>query len=138
YKLSQGRLHIKVFNGGELIPPLEVFDAVSSGTAEIGSSASYYWAGKSSATQLFSAVPFGMNAQQLQAWIEFGGGYELWSELYAKFNLVPFYAGNTGMQMGGWFNKSIEKPEDLKGVKMRIPGLGGKVFERAGGTVVLS
>ncbi len=138
YKLSHGRLHIKVFNGGELIPPLEVFDAVSSGTAEIGSSASYYWAGKSSATQLFSAVPFGMNAQQLQAWIEFGGGYELWSELYAKFNLVPFYAGNTGMQMGGWFNKSIEKPEDLKGVKMRIPGLGGKVFERAGGTVVLS
>ena len=115
-----------------------MFDAVSSGTAEIGSSASYYWAGKSSATQLFSAVPFGMNAQQLQAWIEFGGGYELWEELYAQFNLVPFYAGNTGMQMGGWFNKSIDKPEALKGVKMRIPGLGGKVFERAGGTVVLS
>lgn len=137
-QLSNGRLKIKVFNGGELIPPLEVFDAVSSGTAEIGSSASYYWAGKSSATQYFSAVPFGMNAQQLQAWIEFGGGYELWSELYDRFNLIPFYAGNTGMQMGGWFNKPINTPTDLKGIKMRIPGLGGKVFERAGGTVVLS
>jgi TRAP-type mannitol/chloroaromatic compound transport system substrate-binding protein len=138
YQLSHGQIKIKVYHAGELIPAFEVFDAVSSGAAEMGNSASYYWAGKSSGAQFFSSVPFGMNAQQLQSWLQFGGGMELWRDLYASFNLVPFYAGNTGVQMGGWFNKKVFLPSDLKGLKMRIPGLGGKVFERAGGTVVLS
>jgi TRAP-type mannitol/chloroaromatic compound transport system substrate-binding protein len=136
--LTNGQIKIKVYHAGELIPAFEVFDAVSSGAAEIGNSASYYWAGKNSATQFFSSVPFGMNAQQLNSWLYYGGGLDLWRELYADFNLVPFYAGNTGVQMGGWFNRQVNTPADLKGLKMRIPGLGGKVFERAGGTVVLS
>jgi TRAP-type mannitol/chloroaromatic compound transport system substrate-binding protein len=137
-QLSHGQIKIKVYHAGELIPAFEVFDAVSSGAAEMGNSASYYWAGKSSGAQFFSSVPFGMNAQQLQSWLQFGGGMDLWRKLYAAYNLVPFYAGNTGVQMGGWFNKRVLTPSDLKGLKMRIPGLGGKVFERAGGTVVLS
>jgi TRAP-type mannitol/chloroaromatic compound transport system substrate-binding protein len=78
-----------------------------------------------------------MNAQQLTAWLVNGGGYELWKELYADFGLIPIPGGNTGVQMGGWFNKKIEQPEDLNGLKMRIPGLGGQVLERAGGAAVL-
>ena len=137
-KMSAGRMKITVYGGGELVPALEAFDAVSSGAAEMASGASYYWAGKSQATQFFSTVPFGMSAQQMNAWLYAGGGYELWKELYAEFNLVPFVAGNTGVQMGGWFNKEINSMDDLKGLKMRIPGLGGKVLEKAGGTAVIS
>lgn len=136
-KMSAGRIEIKVYGGGELVPALEVFDNVSAGTAEMGCGASYYWAGKSAAAQYFCAVPFGMNAQQMAAWLLSGGGYELWKEVYAKFNLVPLFGGNTGVQMGGWFNKEINAPEDLKGLKMRMPGLGGKVLEKAGGAAVL-
>lgn len=136
--MSNGRLDIKVYGGGELIPALEVFDAVSSGSAEMGSGAAYYWAGKSPATQFFASVPFGMNAQQINAWLLGGGGMKLWEELYAKFNLIPMAGGNTGVQMGGWFNKEINTIDDLKGLKMRIPGLGGKVLGKAGGTAVLS
>lgn len=136
--LSAGRLTIKVYGGGELVPALEAFDAVSSGTAEIASGVSYYWAGKAAAAQFFASVPFGMNAQQVNSWIISGGGMELWKELYAGFNLVPMLAGNTGVQTGGWFNKAINTIDDLKGLKMRIPGLGGKVLEKAGGSAVLS
>ena len=136
-EMSGGRLDIKVFGGGELVPALEVFDAVSQGVAECASGAAYYWAGKSPAFQFFGAVPFGMNAQQINAWLK-SGGMELWEELYAKFNLIPFPAGNTGVQAGGWFNKEINSIDDFKGLKMRIPGLGGKVLEKAGGTAVLS
>ena len=138
HKMSAGRIEIKVYGGGELVPPLEVFEAVSSGAAEVGHGASYYWAGIEPAFQFFTSVPFGMNAQQMYAWFEFGGGQELWNEIYSKYNIVPFYAGNTGVQMGGWFNKKIESIDDFKGLKMRIPGLGGKVLVRAGGTAVLS
>lgn len=135
-EMSGGRLTVKVYGGGELVPPLEVFDAVSRGTAEMGHSGAYYWKGKSPATQFFSAVPFGLTAVEMHAWLQFGGGIELWRELYDRFNLVPFDAGNTGVQMGGWFNKEVNTVADLKGLKMRIPGLGGEVLKRLGGTPV--
>ncbi|VAW41907.1 TRAP transporter solute receptor, unknown substrate 6 [hydrothermal vent metagenome] len=133
-KLSGGRITIKVYGGGELVPPLEVFDAVSSGTAQMGHAGSYYWKGKVPEAQFFGAVPFGMNAQEMNAWLYHGGGLELWQELYQPFNLVPFPVGQTGVQMGGWFNKEINSKEDLKGLVMRIPGLGGEVLKRAGGS----
>jgi TRAP-type mannitol/chloroaromatic compound transport system substrate-binding protein len=136
-EMSDGRLKIKVYGGGELVPPLGVFDAVSQGTAEMGHGAAYYWAGKAPAAQFFAAVPFGFNAQSINAWLYSGGGMQLWEELYGKFNLKPFVAGNTGVQMGGWFNKEINTIDDLKGLKMRIPGLGGKVLAKAGGNAVL-
>ena len=137
-EMSEGRLRIQVYGGGELVPPLQSFDAVSQGTVEMGHGAAYYWAGKAPATQFFSAVPFGMNAQQMNAWLYSGGGLPLWEELYAPFNLIPMPAGNTGVQMGGWFNKEINSIQDIKGLKMRIPGLGGKVIARAGGAAILS
>jgi TRAP-type mannitol/chloroaromatic compound transport system substrate-binding protein len=136
-ELSDGRLKIQVFAGGELVPPLESFEAVSSGTVEVGSGAAYYWAGKEVATQWFAAVPFGLNAQGMAAWFHGGDGLKLWEETYAPFNLIPRPGGSTGVQMGGWFNKKIESIDDYKGIKMRIPGLGGKVVSKAGGTVVL-
>ena len=137
-KMSAGRLEINVYGGGELVPPLQTFEAVSSGAVEMGHGASYYWAGIEPAFQFFTSVPFGMNAQQMNAWMDFGGGRELWEELYARFNIVPFSAGNTGVQMGGWFNRRIETMESWRGLKMRMPGLGGKIIERAGATAVLS
>jgi TRAP-type mannitol/chloroaromatic compound transport system substrate-binding protein len=137
-EVSDGRLKIQVFAAGELVPPLESFQAVSDGTVEVGSGASYYWAGKEPATQWFSAVPFGMNAQGMAAWFLGGDGLKLWEECYAPFNLVPRPGGSTGVQMGGWFNKKINTIDDYKGLKMRIPGLGGKVVAKAGGTVVLT
>ena len=136
-EMSGGRLDIKVFGGGELVPPLEVFDAVRTGAADMGSGAAYYWAGKIPSAQFFASVPFGMNAQQLNAWIDNGGGLELWESLYADYGLVPMAGGNTGVQMGGWFNREINTLGDFKGLKMRMPGLGGKVLKRAGGSPVL-
>ena len=135
-KLSNNRIKVKVFGANELIPPLEVFDFVSNGGAELGHSGAYYWKGKSAACQFFSSVPFGMNSQEMNAWLYYGGGIELWEKLYDRFNLIPRPAGNTGVQMGGWFNKQINSVNDLKGLKMRIPGLGGEVLSRAGGVPV--
>lgn len=137
-KASDGRMKIQVYGGGELVPAFEVFDSVSFGVAEMGHSASYYWAGKAPSAQFFASVPFGMSARQMNAWLYFGGGLELWRELYADFNLYPFPSGNTGGQMGGWFNKEILSMNDLKGLKIRMPGLGGKVITKAGATSVLS
>jgi TRAP-type mannitol/chloroaromatic compound transport system substrate-binding protein len=134
---SNGRLKIKVFAGGELIPPMTTFDAVSQGTIEMGAGASYYWAGKEPAAQFFSAVPFGMNPQQFSSWLNSGGGQKLWEEIYKPFNVTPFALGNSGIQMAGWFKKPVKSVEDLKGLKMRIPGLGGKVMAAAGANVVL-
>lgn len=135
--MSNGRLTIQVFAGGELVPPLQVFDAVSQGTVEMGHGSAYYWAGKVPAAQFFSTVPFGMTARGMNAWLYAGGGLELWNELYEPFNLIAYPMGNTGVQMGGWFNKRIDSVADLKGLRMRIPGLGGKVFKKAGGNPVL-
>jgi len=136
--MSNGRFKIKIFGSGELAPGLEAFDTTSSGTTEMGSGASYYWQGKTPAAAFFAAVPFGMNGQQLLSWM-IGGkqeGYNLWKEVYKPFNLIPFLAGNTGVQMGGWFNKEINTVDDLKSLKMRIPGLAGKALEKAGGAAI--
>lgn len=133
-RLSNGRLKIKVYGGNELVPPFEVFDAVHQGTAEMAHSAPYYWKGKAPAAQLFAGIPFGMTAQELHGWIYHGGGLELWREVYAPHGIVPFLTASSGPQMGGWFNREINTIDDLKGLKMRIPGLGGEILKRAGGT----
>ena len=135
--MSGGRLNIQHFAAGELIPAFEGFDAVSAGTVEMNASNAYFWAGKVPAAQFFTCVPFGLNFQGQNAWIYHGGGLQLWEELYAPFNLVPMPLGNTGVQMTGWFRKPIEKVEDFKGLKMRIPGLAGKVYAKLGVDVKL-
>ena len=135
-KASGGRIKIKVFAGGELVPAFESFDFVSSGGAEMGHGAAYYWRGKSEATQIFTTLPFGLNAMELNGWLYYGGGMELYRELYEPFNLRPYPAGNSGCQMGGWFKKPINSVQDLQGLKMRIPGFGGEVLRRNGGTPV--
>jgi TRAP-type mannitol/chloroaromatic compound transport system substrate-binding protein len=135
-EMSGGRLQVKVYGAGELVPAMEVFGAVSQGTAEMGHGAAYYWKGKIEAAQFFAAVPFGLTAQEMNAWLSYGGGMELWRELYAPFGVVPAAAGNSGVQMAGWFNREINRLDDLRGLKMRIPGLGGEVLQRAGGTPV--
>ncbi len=135
-QMSAGRLTIKVFGAGELVPGFEVFDAVSEGTAEMGHAAAYYWKGKMPAAPIFTAIPFGMNATEMNGWLHYGGGMEMWQELYQPFGVIPFAGGNTGVQMAGWFKKEINSVADLKGLKMRIPGLGGEVFRKAGGVPV--
>jgi len=133
---SGGRLRIKVFGAGEIAPAFEVFDAVSRGVAEAGHGASYYWKGKIPASVFYTAVPFGMTAQEANGWLHYGGGLELWRELYAPFGVVPFAGGSTGVQMAGWFNIRLNSRADLDGLKMRIPGLAGEVFDAAGGSAV--
>lgn len=134
--MSNGRLNITVYAGGEIVPPLGVFDAVSLGNAEMGHTAAYYWKGKIPSSIFFTSAPFGMTAQEMNGWLHYGGGLELWREVYAPFNIIPFAAGNTGVQMAGWFNREINRIEDLRGLKMRIPGVGGEVFKRAGGSPI--
>jgi len=135
-EMSNGRIKIKVYGAGEIVPAFEIFDAVIAGAAEMGHGAAYYWKGKNPAFQFFSTVPFGMTVNEMNAWLYHGGGMELWERAYAPFGLVPMAAGNTGVQMGGWFNKEINSLDDLHGLKMRIPGLGGEVLRLAGGTPV--
>ncbi len=136
-EMSGGRLQIKVYGANELVGPLEIFDAVSRGTAQMGHGAAYYWKGKVPAAQFFASVPFGLSGHEMTGWLYHGGGMELWQEVYEPFGLLPLAVGNTGAQMGGWFNREINSLEDLKGLKMRIPGLGGEVLRRAGGLPVL-
>ncbi len=115
---------------------MEVFDAVSQGVVDAGHGAAYYWKGKVPSSVFFTSMPFGLNAQEMNGWLHYGGGLELWQEAYAPYNLVPMAGGSTGVQMAGWFNREINSVEDLKGLKMRIPGLAGEVFAAAGGTAV--
>ena len=134
--MSRGRLDIKVYGAGELVPAFEVFEAVSQGSAQMGHGAAYYWKGKLPASQFFTAVPFGLTAQEMNGWLLHGGGMELWREYYGQYGLMPIAGGNTGVQMAGWFNREIDSLADLRGLKMRMPGLGGEVLNRVGGTAV--
>jgi len=134
--LSDNRITVKVFGAGELVGGLAGFDAVSGGQADMYHAAEYYWQGKSPAFNFFAAVPFGMTANERNAWIRFGGGQELWDRLSADFNVKPFIAGNSGPQLGGWYNKVIHSVDDLQGLRIRMPGLGGEVMRRLGATPV--
>ena len=134
--MTDGRISVKVFGSGEIVPALEAFDAVSSETADMYHGAEYYWQGKSKAFSFFAAVPYGFTAQEMNAWIHHGGGQELWDELAADFGIKPFAACNTGVQMGGWFKQPVTKLEDMKGLKFRMPGLGGEVLRQIGVSVV--
>ncbi|MDB2556856.1 TRAP transporter substrate-binding protein DctP [Luminiphilus sp.] len=135
-EMSNGRLTVRVYGAGEVVPPFEVFDAVAQGVAEMGHGAAYYWKGKIPASVFYTAVPFGMTAQEMNGWLHYGGGLELWRELYAPFGVRPFAGGSTGVQMAGWFNRELTSAADLDGLKMRIPGLAGEVFAASGGTAV--
>ncbi len=134
--MTEGRIEIKVYSAGELVGATEVFDAVSTGAADMYHSAEYYWQGKAKGFSFFTAVPMGMTATEISGWVNFGGGQALWDKLSARFNLKSFHAGNTGHQMGGWFKKEINSLEDFKGLKMRMPGIGGEVVRRLGGAAV--
>jgi TRAP-type mannitol/chloroaromatic compound transport system substrate-binding protein len=134
--MSNGRLDIEPLADGALGPDLLVFDAVSQRKVEMGHSVSYYWANKIPGCELFASVPFGMTARGKNAWLYYGKGLELWKEIYAPFQVRPFPMGNTGVQMGGWFKKRIDKITDFDGLRMRIPGLGGMVLKQLGVTPV--
>ncbi|MEO1137357.1 MAG: TRAP transporter substrate-binding protein [Pseudomonadota bacterium] len=135
-EMSGGAITVRVFAAGELVGAFESFDAVSNGAADMYHGAEYYWVGKSPAFAFFTAVPFGMTAAEIMAWTEFGGGQALWDELSARFNIKPFAAGNTGHQLGGWFKKEINSLEDIRGLIIRMPGLGGEVLRRIGASAV--
>ncbi|MAV16973.1 MAG: ABC transporter substrate-binding protein [Gammaproteobacteria bacterium] len=135
-EMSNGQMKITVYGAGEQVPAFGVFDAVSSGSHQMGHSGGYFWKGKVPAAQFFTGVPFGLTADEINAWTNRGGGLELWREIYEPFSIYPIPAGNTGTQMFGWFNKEINSLEDIKGLKMRIPGIGGEVLKRAGGIPV--
>ena len=136
-ELSGGSLEIKVFPKNILVPALQVFDATSAAQIDAFHSGVYYWKGKNLAFSIFGGMPLGLTSEEMVTWMKFGGGYELWRELYGKFNLYPLIGGTTGPQMGGWFKKEINSLEDLKGLKMRIPGLGGEVMQRLGVNPIL-
>lgn len=137
-RLSGGRIEMSFYGAGELVPPFEVLDAVSGGTADLAHSSPYYWAGNSQALHFFTGIPFGLTASECAAWLAYGGGQELWDEIYEPYGVKPFYAGTSGTQFGGWFNKEIKSLEDLKGLRFRIAGLGGEVMRRLGVSPVMT
>ena len=130
--LSNGELTVELHSAGEIVPAFEVLDAVGSEVAELGHTAAVFWSGKMPAAPFFLAVPFGLTPLEHIAWIEHGGGQALWDELYAEFSVKPFMAGNTGMSMGGWFKKELNSVGDLRGLKYRMPGLGGEMYRPMG------
>lgn len=129
---SGGRLRVKLFASGELVPAFDAFDAVSSGVADMYHGAESYWADKSPTFSFFSSVPLGLAANEMKAWVHHGGGQALWDQLSAQFNIKPFLCGNTGVQMAGWFNREINALDDLKNLRMRITHLGGETYRRLG------
>jgi len=134
-QLTGGKFDIRVFSGGEIVPPLQVMDAVQAGTLQAGHSASYYYIGKNPAFAFDAGVPFGLDTRQRLAWMYHGGGREVLSDLFTQFGIKSFPLGSTGAQMGGWFREPVESMADLRGVTMRIPGLGGEIMNRLGATV---
>ena len=131
--MSGGRLAVQLYAAGELVPGLQVLDGVNAGVAEMGHTAAIYWTGKTRAAAYFTTVPWGFTPLEHVAWIEHGGGQALWDELYAPFGLKPFMAGNSGMQMGGWFKRELKGLADLKGLKVRAVGLVGRPLPAARG-----
>lgn len=132
-KLSDGKLTVKAYGAGELVPALGVFDACADGSIEMAHDAPYYWLSKNRSFAFFCAVPGGLTAQEQHAWIYFDDGLKLMHELYGEFGLISFPAGNTGTQMGGWFTRPIESLKDINGLKMRIPGIAGEIIAKLGG-----
>lgn len=135
-RASEGRLTIRVFGGGELVPPFEALDAVASGTVEMGHGSPFYWKRRMPAVQFLTTFPFGLLADEQNAWYQYGDGQKLADDIYRQMGCKFFPSGNTGPQMGGWFNREIASLDDFKGLRMRIPGLGGEVVSAAGGSVV--
>ncbi|MCR9087875.1 MAG: TRAP transporter substrate-binding protein [Rhodobacteraceae bacterium] len=135
--MAEGRLQLKIFSSGDLVPPFAVEDAVQQGTAEIGHSTPYYNAGKNPALHFFTTAPFGLSANEQAAWLRYGGGQELWDEIYAERDLIPLYSGNSSVQAAGWFRKEINSVADLQGLNMRIAGLGGEAMRKLGVNAVL-
>lgn len=131
-EMSNGRFTIRIDSANKHKSALGIFDFVKQGQYQMGHSASYYWKGKDFNTQFFTTLPFGMTASEQYAWFYHGGGMELMSSVYDKYGIMSFPGGNTGNQMGGWFRKEINSVEDLKGLKMRIPGFAGEVLAQLG------
>lgn len=131
-ELTQGRMQIAAAPGGQIVPGLQVYEAIENGTAPIGHTASFYWVGRDAAWAIGTTLPFGLTTAQQNAWLEFGGGNQLMDEFYAEQGIVAFAAGNTTNQSGGWFKREINSLSDLQGLKMRIPGLGGQVMSKLG------
>jgi TRAP-type mannitol/chloroaromatic compound transport system substrate-binding protein len=130
--MTGGKFDIRVFPGGEIVPGLQALDAVQQGTVEVCHTCSYYYVGKDKTFGFGTSIPFGMNARQMNAWIYYGGGQKLLDEFYSNYNVLSFAGGNTGVQMGGWFRNEIKSLADVKGLKIRIAGLGGNVFSALG------
>jgi TRAP-type mannitol/chloroaromatic compound transport system substrate-binding protein len=131
-EMTDNKFQVRVFASGEIVPGLQVLDAVQNGTVEMGHSAGTYYVGKDPTLAFDTTLPFGMNARQQDAWINWGGGRELLAEVYKDYNTVSIPCGNTGAQMGGWFRKEIKSPEDMKGLKFRIAGIAGMVCAKLG------
>lgn len=133
--MSGGRLTVKVYSAGELVPPLQALDAVIGGSAEMSHSAAYYWQNKNPGLNFFTGVPYGMTTGEISAWVRFLGGQQIWDEIYDEFGVQGFLSGNTGIQAGGWFRNELKGVEDLKGLRFRTPGLGGQVWQKMGASV---
>lgn len=133
--MSGGRLTVRVFAAGELVPPLQALDAVINGTAEMSHGAAYYWQNKNVGLSFFTGVPYGMTSRELAAWVRFLGGQQIWDEIYDQFGVQGFLSGDTGTQAGGWFRNEIKTVADIKGLRFRTPGLGGQVWQRLGASV---